>query len=425
MRRAQTTLFIIIATIILMGGIVFIIAQGMGDDTETTTVTHPFDVTPVRTYVDSCLQQAIAEAAHETASQGGYYSPPPGSLSYFDTYIPYYYGEGSSGRTNLPDRSTLEESLSEWIGPALVRCIDDFKGFDTSFDAGMQQSNPDITTILSNQSIIAEARMTVTIRKGGSRTEISRFRSRIDSPLGEMYHTAKDITGTIGTDEGLCISCMRETTNDTGTHLDLYSLANNTFLLSVMKDDLRYRFAARKDITPGQSDSVTIHDIDGQSAFAGYPFHLDIEAQGEDLTFSDNTYLFDIDPATGDIRFTPDMDDIGTHLIKVSAEDSDGNSDEERFFLTINFSTTHPTLDPLGHVVAQAGQRFTYDVNATYDENVSLYFSAETDLFNITARSGVINFTPTQNDTGEHAINISAITDEGGFDSDILTLIIV
>jgi flagellar basal body-associated protein FliL len=62
-------------------------------------------------------------------------------------------------------------------------------------------------------------------------------------------------------------------------------------------------------------------------------------ADGDTLTYSDNTVIFDIDPASGEISFTPTNDDVGTHNVKISVNDggAQDNLDEKTFeFVIIN-----------------------------------------------------------------------------------------
>ena len=67
------------------------------------------------------------------------------------------------------------------------------------------------------------------------------------------------------------------------------------------------------------------------------PFYYDVEMQEESCmtgTFSDNTFLFNIDSNTGEINFTPTIEDVGNHTIYIYAV-SGVYMDMESFQLTI------------------------------------------------------------------------------------------
>jgi len=66
-------------------------------------------------------------------------------------------------------------------------------------------------------------------------------------------------------------------------------------------------------------------------------------AGGHTYTFSDNSALFDIDPATGEIKFTPKKDDIGKHTVKLTATD---NQDQSKVVGTITLDVKDKTEDP-------------------------------------------------------------------------------
>ncbi|MFH1787050.1 MAG: hypothetical protein ABH829_05380 [archaeon] len=76
--------------------------------------------------------------------------------------------------------------------------------------------------------------------------------------------------------------------------------------------------------------------LSNQTIVTNQPFVYDINASdldGGPLTFSDNTALFDIDPASGVISFTPT--EFGSHLVNISV--SDGTySDSQVVLFTIN-----------------------------------------------------------------------------------------
>ena len=70
-----------------------------------------------------------------------------------------------------------------------------------------------------------------------------------------------------------------------------------------------------------------------------------IDPEGHSLEFSDNSELFDIDPNTGIISFTPTIDDIGQHFVVIIVMDTvEYLIDSEVIQLNINGL---PILTPL------------------------------------------------------------------------------
>ena len=65
---------------------------------------------------------------------------------------------------------------------------------------------------------------------------------------------------------------------------------------------------------------------------------MDVDAydqDGDDLTYSDNSGLFNIDEDNGEISFRADCDDKGRHNIRITVEDEHGARDYEYFILRI------------------------------------------------------------------------------------------
>jgi hypothetical protein len=66
-------------------------------------------------------------------------------------------------------------------------------------------------------------------------------------------------------------------------------------------------------------------------ATEGESFYYTVTIENYDpartYTFSDDSALFDIDPATGNISFKPTKSDAGTHIVTITVTDDNGNSD--------------------------------------------------------------------------------------------------
>ena len=67
-------------------------------------------------------------------------------------------------------------------------------------------------------------------------------------------------------------------------------------------------------------------------------------ADGDTLTYSDDTDLFDINTATGEISFTPTNDDVGTHKVNITVDDGAtlDNTDSMTFKFVIENTNDAP-----------------------------------------------------------------------------------
>lgn len=85
-----------------------------------------------------------------------------------------------------------------------------------------------------------------------------------------------------------------------------------------------------------------------------------------------------------------------------------------------------PVLDSIEDQNMTAGDYFTYDVNATSPSSDTIYYYDDTELFDINHTSGLISFTPTEDNVGVHVVTVSARHDicEGSGDNEIVNFII-
>ncbi|MCK5559269.1 MAG: hypothetical protein KAJ51_01700, partial [Thermoplasmata archaeon] len=85
-------------------------------------------------------------------------------------------------------------------------------------------------------------------------------------------------------------------------------------------------------------DPPVLHLINDQDLEVGEQFGLIIEAEdpdGDVLTFSDNTKLFDIEPQSGRIAFKPSESDAGDYIVTITV--TDGNlTDHQTINITIS-----------------------------------------------------------------------------------------
>ncbi len=82
--------------------------------------------------------------------------------------------------------------------------------------------------------------------------------------------------------------------------------------------------------------SPIIDTIGNQIATEDEPFFLVVSAHDADqLTYTDDSQLFDIDASSGQISFTPTNDDVGEHTVTITAMDGKGGMDNETFLLTV------------------------------------------------------------------------------------------
>ena len=161
-----------------------------------------------------------------------------------------------------------------------------------------------------------------------------------------------------------------------------------------------------------------------QVAVEKTPFRMTVNARdvdtdldpNEKLTFSDNTTLFEIDPSTGVIAFTPRQDQVGSHSIQVAVLDQAGTTDRRNFTLDIQDADDPPVLGPIPDLVATQGQPFTFRASAS-DPDLPygdwLNFTDDCGLFVIGPTTGLIDFLPAVKDVGTYRVTVTVVDSDG------------
>jgi len=216
-----------------------------------------------------------------------------------------------------------------------------------------------------------------------------------------------------------------------------FTLENRTFKLKTNFNDAG-KYYLRVSVSDGK-DTVTsdftlnvinvnrppiLAPIGNKTAVEGSFFSYDVIASdpdGDDLLYSDNTTLFNINPFNGRISFTPRNSQAGNHHVNISVTDGE-YVDSEEVILHITNVNNPPVIEPILPQRANTGKSFTLQINASDPDHDNLTFSDDTPLFDISA-GGFINFTPKMADAGKYIINIT-VTDDQLNTTRILNLIV-
>ncbi len=153
------------------------------------------------------------------------------------------------------------------------------------------------------------------------------------------------------------------------------------------------------------------------------------DSDGDNITFADNTSIFDINTVTGLINFTPVQANVGNHSIEINITDDHGASNSTTFNLEIINVNDAPVLGSIDFGLMRVNLAFSYtvtatdeDVDAGLDDNITFY-DYNSSIINISS-NGVISFTPTEADAGNHSVNITVVDKYGLVDSEIVNFTI-
>jgi len=209
-----------------------------------------------------------------------------------------------------------------------------------------------------------------------------------------------------------CEGDDEETTTDEGAELN----NNITFYVNneraVMFGNTSWQSGAFKEVDVCAQNYAPYfeHNLTHQYIYESSEWLYDINCSDlnywDNLTYYDNTSFFNISLTTGVINWTPLNEHVGNHFIKIICSDGRLNTSEV-LNITVYDVNNPPVLSPIGNQIAVEGGLFTYNVIATDPDEDNLTYSADTTIFTINPYSGLISFTPTLANVGNHTINIS------------------
>ena len=151
------------------------------------------------------------------------------------------------------------------------------------------------------------------------------------------------------------------------------------------------------------------------------------DLDGDYLNFYDNTTLFDINPTTGLISFTPGTDtEAGNHTIEIYVFDFQGGFASQVYNLSITAVNDAPVLNFIGIITLQENLTMLYTATATDEETLisNLTFNVSGVSFANISENNIINFSPKVGDDGTYTINVT-VSDGSAIDSENVTIYVL
>ena len=346
-RRSQLGVFLIMGLVILIGaGFVYYITSNISQSNikagAEKTAKIAFLPDSFKNFLDTCLQNIAKEGVSYTAQRGGYFNLP--KYSYNDSFIKtaYYFYED---RSLMPKLEIIENSISEYMKEEVPLCFEELKNITEYANIGYEIKN--INTQIINDSIIINAEILTNIKSNDIEFKIKKFQVRLDGDrLYDVYNFSKFIIDKQLEDKyALCLSCIinEGAANDLYTNIE--NVGNNTFLFTIS------------------------YNYTKTSSFYKFSFANKYkEISCTNLPIGADTYFLE--------RFTKDCLE----------------QEIEKYNYTLK-------VGDIGNLNASVGKPFTAKINAT---GINLTFTAFTDLFSIEQKTGLINFTPIEDQIGDH-----------------------
>jgi len=198
-KRAQTTLFIILAILIVVViGVYFLLQERTGGEE-----VMPTDFQPVYNTLLSCIEQETKTGIDILESQGGYiylpefeqgseYMPFSSQLNFLGNPIPYwYYVSGNNiQKTQIPSVDDMEEDLGRYIEENIKDC-----DFDSYYEQGygIDTGKPKAEVSVKDEDVKVDLNMDLGIFGKGDAVFADEHNVEVRSSLGKLYSSAREV----------------------------------------------------------------------------------------------------------------------------------------------------------------------------------------------------------------------------------------
>src|SRR3989338_10108587 len=214
---------------------------------------------------------------------------------------PLYY-DGS--HVNVISRELMEQQISGGLMGYREVCTP-----RTMSPLPFEVGEISIETRISPLFVDSFVKLPIIVHVGEEVETIEGFAIRQGSNLFTLHAISKNLSETQAQNgNSLCLTCLLEVAQQNHALLRLFEVEENgkyALLYTLSEDnssenpsELLYVFAHMFNISSASIGKIAMEEIDVQMATFGYPFRFTAHAIGEGITFSDDTYLFDIDASS-------------------------------------------------------------------------------------------------------------------------------
>ena len=196
--KGQTTIFIIIAIILVASvGLFFIVSGGFGRDEV------PSEIDPIYNTLTSCLEEDLYLGINILESKGGYiylpeyesgsnYMPFSSQLQFLGSSIPYwYYVSGNNlDREQVPSKFEMESQLEDFIEVRARECF-----FDNYYSQGYEilMGSPKAKIDIKNKEVVLNLDMDLLVSFEEEDYNVNSHKIIINSNLGSLYDSATKV----------------------------------------------------------------------------------------------------------------------------------------------------------------------------------------------------------------------------------------
>ena len=193
--KSQAAIFIIIALVIILSGVLYFFYQRQSVEKEVEAV-QP-EIAPIKLYVDGCIKKVAENGLETIGLTGGYIdipvninSNPRSYLSILpDFKIPYWWHDGIE---TVPTEEFISQQLSSYIQSELKNRLRNFEPFANSFE--INELNAPVADVQFNENDVTvklKYPLEIASRDGAVRQLVQNFNYLLPIRFRKVYGLAK------------------------------------------------------------------------------------------------------------------------------------------------------------------------------------------------------------------------------------------
>ncbi len=224
--KAQVTIFIIVGIVILFvfAGVLYFMKNTVTDKTTAEGVpiiqSVPTEFQPLQTYTENCIRDVSKQGLRLLGQQGGYIypeltgkylptNPTEGNgISLGGVNIPYWYYRTNPNpeeeniysslqpKVRLSDDASLsiEAQLNRFVRERIGACLNEYQPFaEQGFTISVDNDKEKVSTTIGDASVNILLDLPVTVKKGNSEKELTKFYVQIPLQLKHYLAVADQI----------------------------------------------------------------------------------------------------------------------------------------------------------------------------------------------------------------------------------------
>ncbi len=235
-KTSQTTIFIILAIMILTIAIFFYVKtysqkQDLGREYFEKNRLQP-SIKNIQNFIIDCHEETSKQSLITIGIQGGYFNKPKYYFDMKNNFIPYYYYEG---QILMPSKTIIENELSNYIDNNIESCLDKirFQNFQ------LEYSKPKTETMIAPGKATFTTNLPVKIKHEENKIdfELDKYPLELNSSLYEIIEVSEYITNSHKENpELMCVNCIAEMSKERQLYVDFIAFQDDTTLVMLLEN---------------------------------------------------------------------------------------------------------------------------------------------------------------------------------------------